>query len=211
MIKDNIVFLREFFSEFQHTGTFCPTSRWAADVLVRPLRCHRGTKRIVELGAGTGAVTVRILEHMIDGDEVTICEINPRFMEALKARLERNRHYQARKHQVKFFEGPAQELPEQDKVDVIICALPFLNFELSTVAEIFGKLQRMSLPTTVMTYYEYIGLRPLGKLFSLPERKRRIKELDSFFRGLYSHCLLNRTPVWLNILPINIYALRMAA
>lgn len=212
MIKDNIIFLREFIQEFQTTGTLCPTSKWAANALIAPMKIPgRGPKRIAELGSGTGAATMPILHHIRPGDKVTLCEINPRFMRALKKKLERSAEYQRVKHQIEFYEGPAQGLPEHEKFDIFICSIPFLNFEVETVREIFTKLHALSTPETVMTYYEYIGLRNLGKHLSLPDRKRRLRELDTFFQGMYSECLMKRTPVWLNVLPINIYSIKTAA
>jgi phosphatidylethanolamine/phosphatidyl-N-methylethanolamine N-methyltransferase len=211
MLKDNIIFLKEGITEFKHTGTLFPTTRWAADGLIWPLRRKRGAMRILELGPGTGSVTNRIIENMIDGDELVICEINPRFMEALKERLEEREDFQQRRHQISFFLGAAQELPEVGSYDLIVCALPFLNFDLKTVEEIFAKLHRLSTSQTVMTYYEYMGMRAVGKMFSSAKRKRRLNDIDSFYRrNLYPERLMHRRPVWLNVLPINVYALKMA-
>ena len=81
MIKENLVFLREFLLEFKTTGACFPTSRWAAQALIAPLReDNRPPKNILELGPGTGSVTMPMLREMRDGDSLTICEINPRFM-----------------------------------------------------------------------------------------------------------------------------------
>ena len=145
MIKDNLIFLREFVKEFQNTGTCFPTSRKAADELTAPLRGKRAPKRILELGPGTGSVTFPLIETMIDGDTLSICEINPRFMHELKVKLEADPLYQQRKSQIDFYECPIQDFPEQnEKFDVIVCSLPFLNFEREMVEEIFQKLTRLS-------------------------------------------------------------------
>ena len=81
MIKQNLVFLREFLLEFKTTGACFPTSKWAAQALIKPLRdTKRKPMRILELGPGTGSVTLPILRELREGDTLTICEINPRFM-----------------------------------------------------------------------------------------------------------------------------------
>jgi phospholipid N-methyltransferase len=85
MFKENLVFLREFLLEFKTTGACFPTSRWAAQALITPLRApERAPKNILELGPGTGSVTMPLLREMRPGDHLTICEINPRFMKSLK-------------------------------------------------------------------------------------------------------------------------------
>jgi phospholipid N-methyltransferase len=167
--------------------------------------------RILELGPGSGAVTVKILERMLEGDELLVCEINPRMMRILKNRLRRLPLFQARKHQIKFFIGPAQELPEQHKFDLIVSAIPFLNFELKTVREIFGKIERLSTSRTVLTYYEHIGIRPISLVCSPPKRRRRMKELDSFFESFMREHSTRKKPVWLNMFPISVYRVNMAA
>jgi len=207
MLRDHLVFLREFIAEFEHTGTVWPTSAQAARTLAHPLLTDRGPKTILEIGPGTGSVTVEILRHMQPGDHLTVCEINPRFMKALKENLAGNPDFERHRENIFFFEGPVQNLPEDRHFDVIVRALPFLNFELSIVQEIFEKLRRVSTSETVMTYYEYIGLRQLGKV--VPSKKARMRELDPFFKAMHSRHRARRTRVWWNLLPINIYRLQL--
>ncbi len=209
MLKDHVVYVKEFLKEFQTTGTCFPSSKWAAQSLTCPLRGPRAPQRILELGPGTGVVTVRILQDMIPGDRLTICEINPRFMQALKENLKKNPDFQRHAKNVTFFEGPAQEIPEDGSYETIVCALPFLNFDLDTVQAIFNKLARISTNTTKMTYYEYIGLRSLGKVVAASDRKKRLRQLDVFFDAVYKRHHMQRERVWLNFLPINIYTLHL--
>ncbi len=210
MIRENLDVFREFVNEFQNTGTIFSTSGFAAEKMVNPLREPRGAKNILEVGAGTGPVTVKILENLKEGDQLTICEINPRLMSHLRKRLENDPNYQRFQDRVEFFEGPIQQLPEDRKFDVIISALPFLNFDVDMVQEIFEKYKRLSSEDVVVTYYEYIGLRSLGKSVAPKNRKERIKELDPYLKDLFQHYLIDKVRVWLNVLPIYVYTLKFA-
>jgi phosphatidylethanolamine/phosphatidyl-N-methylethanolamine N-methyltransferase len=210
MIRENLAFLREFVTEFQTTGSCFPTSKWAARALSSPLRGERSGKTILELGPGTGSVTTQILQDMREDDRLTICEINPRFMTLLKEKLATDANFIKHKDRITFFEGAAQALPENTTYDVIVCALPFLNFEIETIEEIFTKLKRLSTEKTVMTYYEYIGVRSLRKRVSLNGGKERFLQIDAFMKRVYRNSCRNRERVWLNLLPINIYTLQLA-
>jgi phospholipid N-methyltransferase len=148
---------------------------------------------------------------MRDGDHLTICEINPRFMKALKDTLEREEAFRARRKQVDFFEGAAQDIPVTDPYNVIVCALPFVNFDLDTVKDIFAKLRLVSTPETLMTYYEYIGARRINQTIGAQSRKERMRDVNGFLRESKSIRNIDKTQVWLNVFPINIYTINPAA
>jgi phospholipid N-methyltransferase len=211
MFKENLVFLREFLLEFKTTGACFPTSRWAAQVLITPLRAsNRGPKNILELGPGTGSVTLPLLKELRPGDHLTICEINPRFMKMLKDTLEADGEFQRVKNQVSFFLGAAQDLPNERIYDIIVCALPFVNFDLETVQAIFSKLRDVSTQDTLMTYYEYIGVRRFNETIGAPERRDRIAQVHDYLKQSGYISYLKRERVWLNLFPINIYTVRPA-
>lgn len=204
LIKNNFVFLREFIQEFESTGSICPTSKWAAKALVTPLNGDRAGNRILEAGPGTGSVTVHILKKMRPDDDLVICELNPRFMKVLKQNLQSNRDYIRNKDRITFFQGPVQDIPDSQKFDMIVCAIPFLNLDLQTVKEIFAKFRQMGHAGTVLTYYEYMWVREISKAMS-PENRKRIKELERFFADMKTQHESSRKRVWLNVLPINVY------
>ena len=204
---------RGFLSEFKTTGTAFNSSRWAAQALSQPVRsAHLRSKKvgstILEVGAGTGPVTIRIVEDMGPEDSLTVVELNGAFMKALQERLEKSPHYQKHKDRIRLFVGPIQDLPEDVTYDVIVCALPFLNFERPLVEDIFKKFRRLGSESTILTYYEYIGLRKLGKLVS-PKRKERVEELEDFFQHVGHRRLIGREKVWLNFLPISVYTIKL--
>jgi len=209
MLKDNALFVQEFFRTFKTTGTAWPTSRWAARAMVEPLteRPHGTSSKILELGPGTGSVTEYILRAMGFGDSLAVCEINERFMDALKENLDEDPYFDTHRSRVNFHCCPMQQLPENQKYDVIVCAIPFLNFELELVKELFAKIAALSHSKTEMTYYEYIGLRDIGKQFSTSSRRSRMRELDNFIRDLQNAHMHSKSEVWLNVLPIKVYRL----
>ncbi len=212
MIKDQLVFFREFAQEFESTGSICPTSRWAANALAEPIAGQtREPRRVLEVGPGTGSVTDKILECMIEGDHLSICEINPRLMKMLRKKLEKDPNFQKFRANIDFHECPVQEIQVDKPFDVIICALPFLNFELGTVEQIFDKFRNISHDSTLMTYYEYMGIRSLSSFISSRARRERMKQLSSFFEEIHLESGLKRTRVWFNFLPINVYTLKVAA
>ena len=212
MLKDHLFFVREFVSRFRETGAVFPTSKWAADALSKPVhRYHKDPLNILEAGPGTGSVTFRLLKFMSQQDTLTICEINPRFMKRLRTKLLDCPDYLRHRDRVHFFTGPVQELPEYQKFDVIVCAIPFLNLDLQTVKQIFDKFERLSTEKTLMTYYEFLGLRSLSMFASAPSRRRRVRELNRYFQELFGRCRPKTTSVWRNLTPIKVYTMNVAS
>ena len=210
MFKDALLYLKEFCIQFKETGSIFPSSKFAAKVLTDPIRNSVGTRRILEVGPGAGCVTVKILQDMLDTDTLCICEINPRFMKALKKKIHNDPNFIRHKSRISFFEGPVQKLPEPATFDMIVCALPFTNFDLKTVQEIFAKFKRISTSETLMTYYEYIGLRSIGMVVSDKDNKERLEQVEGFFESMYKKNPPKKERVWLNVTPSNIYTLRVA-
>jgi phospholipid N-methyltransferase len=95
--------------------------------------------------------------------------------------------------------------------DIIVCALPFVNFDLETVQSIFRKLREISSPNTLMTYYEYIGVRKFNETVGAPERRDRVAQVHEYLKDSGYISYLKRERVWLNLFPINIYTVRPAA
>lgn len=207
-IHESLVFLGNSISSFHHTGSLFPTSRWAASAMTHPIkRAAFGSRplKVLELGPGTGSVTVQILKEMGPHDELTICEISDSFMNTLKKSLQTNEDFRSHQSRISFFNGPAQDLISDKPYDVIICALPFLNFDLETNESIFKKLISLSHSETIMTFYQYIGLKKLGKI--LPKRRIRIEKLEPLFDEIEKKNIKD-IKVWRNFTPIKIYTIK---
>ena len=205
-IKSKFVFFRQFFKAFDATGSICSTSQRAAKVMTEPMAGPRRKMRILEAGPGTGSVTDQVLKRMRFDDELVLCELNPHMMEILKRNLEKHPLYAMHKNRISFFEGLAQELPGTQTFDLIICAIPFLNLPVPVVKDIFARFRELSHEKTVMTYYEYMMMRKLGKAVS-SKRRSRVKQLEPFLNDIWEQTSTIRTKVWLNMLPITVYKL----
>src|SRR5207249_3618395 len=73
------VFLLEGMRSLSQTASFFPSSRCLASALVRAID-FTTAQTIVELGAGTGAVTSEILRRMSPNCLLYALDLNPRFI-----------------------------------------------------------------------------------------------------------------------------------
>jgi phospholipid N-methyltransferase len=79
------IFFRQWLSRPLSTAAFSPSSRFLNRRMVRAI--PPGTRRVIELGAGTGALTRALLQHGIAVDDLLAIEFNPSLHRYLSRRF----------------------------------------------------------------------------------------------------------------------------
>src|SRR6516225_11605062 len=104
-------FLRESRRHFRDTGAVLPSSRFLAHALVSELRRRRAPGRILEVGPGTGSVTLQILRHLIPGDQLDLVEVNRHFIDLLRRRFEREWKFWRHRERARLIHAAVEQLP----------------------------------------------------------------------------------------------------
>jgi phospholipid N-methyltransferase len=175
---------REFFGEFRRhyftTGSILPSSRALARALVSQVRKRRRPARIIEVGPGTGAVTVELLRLLRPDDRLDIIEINSRFIDLLQERFTKEPLFRSRRRQVQLIHAPVQEVAQAGTYDYMISGLPLNNFPLALVREIWAAYRRLLKAGGTLSYFEYLLIRPLKMMFVKRSEWRRLYFLSRF-------------------------------
>lgn len=195
MNSDYVTFLRELSRSFSQIGAMLPSSPFLGRAMLKPLREYRGQLtrkpiRILEAGPGTGPFTRQILKLMGSSDHLTICEINPRFLERLKLRLEDNPDYVRNRGRVEFFCGAVQNLPlhnNEQRFDLIVSSLPFNNFLPSIVEEILGKYEAILADGGSITFCEYVGVRKLRAILGTSAARKQARGVEEVIQRWLHH------------------------
>ena len=126
---------RQWLRDPLRTASVMPSSRELGAAMLAEL--PHGTRRVIELGGGTGALTRALLAHGIRGDALLVLELN----EELHA------HLHARFPQVRVVLGDAQQLPEiaarsgflgHGPADAIVSGLGLLSMPRDTQGAILA-------------------------------------------------------------------------
>ena len=194
-------FYRQFRERYQTTGSITPSSRGLARALTAPIRKSAPPRRILEVGPGTGAVTVAILKELQPGDSLDIVEINDQFVAYLQNRFDSEPLWQEKRHQARLIHAPLQEVPGTDEYDFMVSGLPLNNFPLRLIRDIFQCYERLLKPEGVLSYFEYLGIRVLKSPFVGKRGRRRLRVLDRVFgRRIAAHQIGERR-VYMNVPP----------
>ncbi len=194
-------FVGQCLSHFHHTGAVLPSSRRLAEAMTRPLQGAAGPKRVLEVGAGTGAFTRRILAALAEGDELHIAELNPIFCGRLETNLITPFRRDHPRIGVHLHCGPIQTAALDGHFDFIVCGLPFNNFPTTVVRSVFRRLLDLLAEGGQLAYFEYAGVRRLAAPLAGPRQRRRLRRLRAIGQILHRRHAGRRELVLANVPP----------
>ncbi|TVQ52454.1 MAG: methyltransferase domain-containing protein [Phycisphaerales bacterium] len=179
-----LVFARQLLKDRHHTGAILPSSGRLAREMTRALQVHRGQKRVLEVGPGTGPFTKSILRSLRDGDEFHVVELSPMFCRQIERRLIEPFRQQQPGVKIVLHNDPIQSAILPGSFDFIVCGLPFNNFPPDLVRAIFRRLIGLLAEDGRLTYFEYAGVRMLKSTVSSEAVRRKLKQIGMTGRVL---------------------------
>ena len=190
---DSILFIKQSFSDIKKMGAVLPSSKSSARELIKPLQFKAGTRRVLEVGAGTGVITDEILDCLTDEDFLDVLEIDDEMCQLLRKK------YAARKnvavHQVSILDwSPAYSY------DIIISTLPLTNFSLQEVQDILHRYEYLAAPGAVLSYLEYMSVG-WKKLFLSSEKAADLDEKLSYIDTFRKKNRTSTVSVYVNVPP----------
>jgi phospholipid N-methyltransferase len=194
-------FYQEFRRTFDTTGSILPSSRSLARAMVWPFRRRRGPARVLEVGAGTGAVTAEILRFMGPDDRLDIVEINGQFVDVLRRRFAAEPLFRAHRDSTRVIHAALQEVDGGAQYDFMISGLPLNNFPIALVRDIFHTYQRLLKPGGTLSYFEYLAIRGLKSAFVSPSERRRLRVLTRFLQRRIRAWQIREQLIFLNVPP----------
>lgn len=206
-------FVREYRTNFKHTGAVLPSGSSLGNALTRFVRKRDGATAplaILEVGPGTGAVTRHIAASLQAGDVLHLSELNTSFVELLRKRFDHQPPFCNVAEQVRVFHGPVEELPHDMQYDLIISGLPLNNFNVDEVEHIFGIFQKLLKPGGTLSFFEYIGIRKVRAMVSDAPGKERLRGIARCMEGVLQRGEIHRDHVWPNVPPAYVHHVRFA-
>jgi phosphatidylethanolamine/phosphatidyl-N-methylethanolamine N-methyltransferase len=219
-LSDNALFLREFFRNFHTTGAILPSGRRLAAALARfveesddPVAFpgNNASRRILEVGPGTGAVTRRIIAVMRPADCLDLVELNESFVRQLEGRFASDPEFQPVANRARVLHCPIEELPRGQRYDRIVSGLPLNNFAADDVERILAVLVELLASGGVLSFFEYIAVRRARSLVSGRLERTRLRGIDRAMRAVLDVGEFRRDTVLQNVPPAWVHHVRRVA
>jgi len=175
-------FLRRYVCDPHLVGAIAPSSRALAAAVCEPYRRSRRPVTVLEVGAGTGAVT-RYLGSLLGAqDQLDVCELQPDFADILQRDVLSAPPFATAvaQRRVRLLRFPVQELADERRYDFVISGLPLTAFELHDVQDVFAVIRRGLKPGGILSYFEYVGLRKTSRALAIGKKRARIRAVSDY-------------------------------
>jgi phosphatidylserine decarboxylase len=207
-LEENLHFFNAFRNKMSTVGALLPTSKYAALAMASECARHPGPKRVLEVGAGTGAITRQIVKHIGPNDALVCVELEPELAEYLQRRFETEPEFERVRGRTHIKQMSVLDLPideSGEKFDYIISALPFNSLPPEFVRAVFAHYQTLLKPEGVLSYIEYIGGRYAKLTLAHSEQIQGVHDVVVHEMGRYK---FRQDVVWRNAPPAWVHHLR---
>jgi phosphatidylethanolamine/phosphatidyl-N-methylethanolamine N-methyltransferase len=195
------LFAAEAGRDLRTTGAIAPSSARLARALTESIARSTDTAlSILEVGAGTGALSRAIAARIGPDDTLTCVERNPRLAAYLRAEIGVDPALRACAERIVIRQADIVGLPAAEKYDVIVVGLPFANFTENETRAICEALDGVLKPGGCITYFSYLGGAAVDRFFGERHRRHRRGSARALaeFRARFRQ---DRVKVWTNLPP----------
>jgi phosphatidylethanolamine/phosphatidyl-N-methylethanolamine N-methyltransferase len=213
-LSDYQTFLTQFLRNYETTGSVIPSGRALGNALCRYVGSGQEPQKILEAGPGTGAVTGCIIDRMRDADELWMVELNPTFAAHLRSAFNDKPAFREAASRCHLIEGsvaqlgPLSPLSKDGQFDLIISGLPLNNFSSADVQDILQAYAKLLKPGGILSFFQYILIRPAKMFVSLGPERDRLKGVGEAIEGVLGEREFAREWVWVNVPPAWVHHIR---
>ncbi len=188
-----------------------PSGRALGSSLCRYVGDGAKPQKILEAGPGTGAVTGCIIDRMRPDDELWMVELNPTFAAHLRSAFNDKPAFRDAASRCHLIEGSVAQLGPLSKdgqFDLIISGLPLNNFSSAGVQDILQAYAKLLKPGGILSFFEYILIRPAKMFVSVGRERERLKGVGEAIEGMLGEREFAREWVWVNVPPAWVHHIR---
>ena len=143
------LFFTQALLNFKQTGALCTSSRHLADKMISSLYLVKKPKRIIELGAGDGYITKKILNSIGEDCELIVFELNTTFCDEL---------HKINDNRLVIINDCATNIMKytnSKSIDFVISSLPLAQIDGVTKSVILKKIINVLLNNGEFIQYQY--------------------------------------------------------
>lgn len=197
---------KNFFSAFirnpMTTGSIMPSSPFLSEAITSKIQHQKDPIKILEVGAGTGSFTEKIIEKMKESDQFDVIEIDKELCQLLKNKF--GFHKNVHIHQLSLLDWHPPYA-----YDFIISGLPHNAFSADFVGSILYHYKTLIKNNGILSYFEYMSPLFVKKLFLEKEQANGIADVAKIMKIFRHRYMIDQSVVLMNIPPAKVYYLKV--
>jgi phosphatidylethanolamine/phosphatidyl-N-methylethanolamine N-methyltransferase len=156
-MKETYLFAKRFLSKPQAVGSLFPSSEKLGLCIAAQFFQQQTPKRYLEVGGGSGALTSQLVQKITPPHWLDIVEKDPKFCFMLRKKFQHLPNVTIHESSILEFQS--------EPYDQLISSLPLNAFSSKMVNGIFRKYECLIKKGGKLTYFEYLGIEKLKKVF----------------------------------------------
>lgn len=213
-LRDTRLFFSQALRTFHATGSILPSSGALAHAMAEYVR-QRPTPdkpvRILEAGAGTGAISRGIANAMRPGDTVDLVEANPEFAAHVESLLKSDPVMAPIANSATVHAKLVNDMGTDHTYDVIVSGLPFANFTVDAVQEILDYYFEVLEPGGTLSFYGYLYTKEVKAIIAKREDYLRQARTSWLVQDWIDKYGIRSDKVFANVPPAWVHHLRKPA
>lgn len=202
---DALSFLREAIGNLPQVGAVCASSPALAREMARPLAGRRSAPvRVLEAGAGTGAITREVVRLLGPDDRLDICEPVRSFADLLAARFQSvpdGPHVVVHQCLLSRMHAPGPW-------DFVLSSIPVMNMHPEDAARTLETLLSWTAPGGTLAFWRCSWWGLWSRLSLDREERARRRAVARTVRGFLASVRVSSTDVPLNLPPAVVHLIR---
>lgn len=196
------VFFSAYLRSPKGVGSIIPSSQFLSKAATLYVKSNVRPIKILEVGAGIGAFTEKIIEKMEGDDLFDVIEIDPELCKILQKKF--NDHKNVHIRCLSFLDWN----PEFS-YDFIVSGLPHNAFGVDFVDAVLNQYKKLIANNGVLSYFEYMSPIYIKKIFLPQDKARELPQVVNSMSNFRKNYQFDSDVVLLNVPPARVYHLRI--
>ncbi len=200
-MNKRFLFAKRFLSRPTSVGSLWPSSQKLALSMIPSPSCSQDPIDYLEVGAGSGALTCRLVEKLRPQDRLDIVENDPKFCALLRKQF--GHLSQVTIHELSILDFTGK------KYEVIISSLPLNAFPAHLVAKILEQYESLSKKGGVLSYFEYVWLEKIKQALLCGAKAQDFREALTLKQRFAAQYGKKVELIWGNVPPARVIHCQM--
>jgi len=184
-------------------GALFECSAAVGNELIRFIKAHHGPRRILELGAGKGAITRIICQSLRADDHLDVIEINSCYCAELSKKFNQLIFPNVHIHCI-----DALSFKPNTFYDFIICTIPLTTMDNDNLALLLNHLKVLAHPGTYCSYVQYRFLFTARRYMTYGVNRRLLAQREAMIEKFKKQYFVKTVSIIKNVPPIYVHHLK---